>query len=220
MRKRRLPIQAIPVLLGAMAVAVAGLAPTASAAELAPSASTAWATCPGSGWKWSSSASGDYHRFRNSLWLYNYNAGSSTQAICGDSGSLWDATVSDPSGNTEALSYPDNQYNFSRPYPVTAVSQSSYAENMNANSGTSAEAAYDIWLNNPGTGTRDEVMIWTQTINRGKVGGASYDAAARFHGVSWQLWNYGPELIWYKPVSSTSGTVYPGQMLQWLQENG
>lgn len=156
--------------------------------------------------------------------LYNQeDGGSGTQTICGNSGSDWQASVTDPGGNTGILSYPDVQLNYNSAPPAVSslnpAATSSFAETMNTVPGTSAEAAYDIWLTN-GTSQRSEVMIWYDTFNRGTVGGSTQIGSGSFCGQAWQLWKYGTELIWYLPVSEHSGRVCPVQMLQDLQSRG
>ena len=175
-------------------------------------------------WAWCSATTGSFMSFHDGLALYNQtDAGSGTQTICGNSGSDWQARVSDPGGNTGILSYPDVQLNYNSAPPAVSslnpAATSSFAETMNTAPGTSAEAAYDIWLTN-GTSQRSEVMIWYDTFNRGTVGGSTQIGSGSFCGQAWQLWKYGTELIWYLPVSERSGHVCPVQMLQDLQSRG
>jgi hypothetical protein len=146
------------------------------------------------------------------------------QTVCGNSGSDWQVTSTQPAGQTGIATYPDVQLDYNKHQPpvsgLDSSAKSSFAEKMNANSGTSAEAAYDIWLD-VGQSSRAEVMIWYDTFNRGTVGGATKIAGpVTFCGQSWQLWQDGPELIWYLPQNEQAGTVCPVQMLQWLQSNG
>jgi hypothetical protein len=196
-----------------------GPSPTSASPSPSPSpspTSTAWA--------WCSATTGAFKSFHDGLALYNQtDAGSGTQTICGNSGSDWQARVTDPGGNTGILSYPDVQLSYnSAPPAVSSLNRaatSSFAETMNTAPGTSAEAAYDIWLTN-GTSQRSEVMIWYDTFNRGTVGGADQIGSASFCGQAWQLWKYGAELIWYLPGSERSGHVCPVQMLQDLQSRG
>jgi hypothetical protein len=99
---------------------------------------------------------------------------------------------------------------------------------MNATSGTSAEAAYDIWLNN----WNNEVMIQHDMYSRGGPCGpvlASPTFGGR-DGVPVQAWNlcqYGSEIIWQVPPSGNgnqygeqSGSVDILAMLVWLENNG
>ncbi|MGD0374315.1 MAG: hypothetical protein ABSB01_07010 [Streptosporangiaceae bacterium] len=191
--------------------------PTSKSPSPSPSpTSTAWA--------WCSATTGAFRSFPDSLALYNQeDAGSGSQTICGNSGSDWQASVTDPGGNTGILSYPDVQLNYNSAPPAVSslnpAATSSFAETMNTAPGTSAEAAYDIWLTN-GTSQRSEVMIWYDTFNRGAVGGSTQIGSGSFCGQAWQLWKYGTELIWYLPVSEQSGKVCPVQMLQALQSRG
>lgn len=178
-----------------------------------------------SSWAWCSSDQNGFRQFGN-LALFNGEWGSTApQTICGNSASDWQATFSAPAGNTGILTYPDVQLNYNTSQPAISSldpsATSSFTENMNANPGTSAEAGYDIWITGTGC-NRCEVMIWTDTFNRGTVGGAS---STGHHGTfcgdsSWQLYKYGSELIWYRPANQQSGSVCPAAMLQDLQAGG
>ena len=76
---------------------------------------------------------------------------------------------------------------------------------MNANPGTDAEAAYDVWLS--GTYGPDEIMIWIDNANRG-TGGATQIGTGTFGGQNWKLLQYGGgELIWSLNSNAQSGAV-------------
>jgi hypothetical protein len=111
-----------------------------------------------------------------------------------------------PTGQTEIWTYPNSDAIYlSAPPLVSSFSYiySSFAENMNLNPNTDAEAAYDIWLN----GYANEVMIWNDVSNRGGpnyYGGCTPKLSAQAvfggsHGVPKHLWNLavcGSELVW------------------------
>lgn len=145
------------------------------------------------------------------------------QTVCANTESDWQVTFKAPAGNTAILTYPDVQLNYkSNPPAVSSLNPaatSSFAQTMNASSGTSAEAAYDILMTN-GTSVRSEVMIWVDTINRGTFRASTYLGSKTFCGQNWQLWLYRRELIWYLPGNEHAGTVCPVQMLQNLQSRG
>ena len=103
-----------------------------------------------------------------------------TQTLTAIDPGKWYVVAKAPAENTAVLSYPNTQELFnnwsgrgwsgggtqtdtpiSRPKQLT----STFAENMNANRGTNAEAAYGIWLS--GTSGPDEIMIWVDNANRG-----------------------------------------------------
>jgi hypothetical protein len=69
----------------------------------------------------------------------------------------WYVTADMPAGNTAVVSFPDVGQQYYYPNTLAGFSSiySSFAENTNPVSGTSAEAAYGIWLNE----CRNEVMI-------------------------------------------------------------
>jgi hypothetical protein len=107
--------------------------------------------------------------------------------------------------------------------PISALTSlsSSYAETMPHNSGTIAQAAWDIWLDNNG-GHPNEVMVWVDNVNRGS-GGAVQAGTTTVNGQGWTLYQYrGGELIWSLGAPGTfvrqrSGTVDLLALLNWLQ---
>ncbi len=152
------------------------------------------------------------------------------QTICGNSGSDWQATFNAPAGGGPVLTYPDVQIDYTTSQPAVSslnpAASTSWAENMNARAGTSAEAAFDIWLDGDGGQPRaKEVMIWVDTVGKTLTGADSVQVAGpvTFCGQSWTLWrnqNDPSELIWYLPGNERSGSACTVQMLQWLQANG
>ena len=150
------------------------------------------------------------------------------QTICGNSGSDWQVTLNAPAGGRRVLTYPDVHVDYTTSHPAVSslnpAARTSWAENMNARPGTSAEAAFDIWLDRGGgqPGSK-EVMIWVDTV--GKTLGDDIEIAGpvTFCGQSWTLWqDHGnpSDLIWYLPGNERSGSACTVQMLQWLQANG
>jgi len=110
--------------------------------------------------------------------------------------------------------------------PISRLTRlsSSYAETMPHNSGTDAQAAWDIWLN-ADSGFPNEVMVWVDNVNRGS-GGATLKASVTIGGQAWSLYEYGPgEAIWSLGAPGTfarqgSGTVDLLALLRWMQGNG
>ena len=169
----------------------------------------------------------------NNMWAPN--AGT-TQTLRANGPDSWSVTAnSRPAGYTGVQTYPDTQQIYTRtdntPDPLSGFASiiSSFTETMNASGGTSAEAAYDIWLGqNTATNYADEVMIWNDQANRGTCGGATVRAHASFggsHGVpqqNWTLCKYGSsELIWYlTSANEQSGIVDVLSMLTWLEGHG
>jgi len=143
------------------------------------------------------------------------------QTLYATSPGNWYTTASMPKGNTAVVSFP----NVGTTYPETPLGNfssiySSFTENMHANSATSAWAAFDIWLNKWG----NEVMIQHDFANNGAC---PAKATAQFGGSdgvpaqTWQLCQYGSELIWkLAGGSEQSGRVDVLAMLQWLQGHG
>ena len=159
-----------------------------------------------------------------------------TQTLTATDPGRWSVVANaQPVGYTGVQTYPDTQQIYTRtdntPNPLSGFSSiiSSFTETMHAASGTSAEAAYDIWLGqSSSTNYANEVMIWHDQVNRGTCGGASVEAHADFggsHGVPRQNWTlcqyHHSELIWYlSNGNEQSGTVDVLSMLTWLESHG
>ena len=127
-------------------------------------------------------------------------------------------------GNTAVLTYPDIQQVFaltSNTSPtISGFSSitSTFAENMHATSGTIAQAAYDVWLDN--TSGPNEVMIWVDNAGRGS-GGATKIGDATIGGQAFTVYQYGGgEIIFSLNQNEQSGTVDILSTLKWLQNKG
>lgn len=167
----------------------------------------------------------------NNMWA----AGGSglTQTLTAVDPGEWNVVAKAPAGNTGVLSYPNTQQLFNNwngsgwngsgtqtDTPISRLKQltSTFAENLNANSRTDAEAAYDIWLT--GTSGPHEIMIWIDNANRG-TGGATQIGTGTFGGQKWTLLQYqGGEAIWSLTANEQSGTVDILTLLQQLQSRG
>lgn len=138
----------------------------------------------------------------------------------------WYVTANMPAGNTAVVSYPNTGAAYGE-QPLSGFTRitSSFSENMNTTSGTSAWAAYDLWFNN----WRNEVMIQHDFANNGACPTL---ATATFGGnndvpvQSWHFCKYGSELIWKlgtddnHKVSEQSGSVDIKAMITWLEDHG
>jgi hypothetical protein len=169
----------------------------------------------------------------NNMWAANSGT---TQTLTSTGPGSWSVVANaGPAGSTAVQTYPDTQQLYTKsnnaPDPLSSFSSivSSFTEKMGEASGTSAEAAYDIWLGqNSSTNYADEVMIWNDQINRGTCGGATKQATATFggsNGVPTQNWTLckwgGSELIWYlSSGNEQSGSVDVLSMLNWLESHG
>lgn len=145
-----------------------------------------------------------------------------SQTLHATSPGSWYVTANMPDGNTAVVSFPDasEEYYYKNTLTGWSAIYSSFAENMNPASGTSAEAAYDIWLNN----WNDEVMIQHDIVNRASC---PVLATARFGGSGgvpvqdWNLCKYGSELIWQlRGAPERAGRVNILAMLTWLEGHG
>lgn len=145
-----------------------------------------------------------------------------SQKLHATSPGSWYVTANMPDGNSAVVSFPDasKEYYYKNTLTGWSAIYSSFAENMNASSATSAEAAYDIWLN----GWKNEVMIQHDIVNRGScpvLAAASFGGSG---GVPVQVWNlckYGSELIWQlRGAPERAGRVDILAMLTWLERHG
>jgi hypothetical protein len=143
----------------------------------------------------------------------------------------WYATANMPAGNTAVVSMPGTTANYgqvtnsSTPLSDYSSIYSSFTETMNTTSGTSAEAAYDIWLGQGSSSDwSNEVMIQHDIVNRGTCPAAATASFGGSGGVPVQTWNlckYGTELIWQLTGGNEqSGSVDILSMLTWLEKNG
>jgi hypothetical protein len=134
----------------------------------------------------------------------------------------WSVTANMPAGNTAVVSFPNTGANYDNPALSSfSAIYSSFSESMNANSATNAHAAYDLWFNN----WNNEVMIQTDFAPSGQRC-SSYEASASFggsNGVPVQTWNlcqFGSELIWQLATNEQSGSVDIKAMATWLETKG
>ncbi len=138
----------------------------------------------------------------------------------------WSVTSDQKAGNTGVLTYPDVAQVFTRSSntdpPISGFSAitSSFTEAMNATSGTDAEAAYDIWLDN-GSGA-DEIMIWVD--NHGQTPAGDDKGSVVIGGTTYELWNADGTVSFVRSnfvrSNEQSGTVDILTVLHWLQSNG
>jgi hypothetical protein len=130
----------------------------------------------------------------------------------------WSATADMPAGNTAVVSFPNvgEEYYYTNTLAGFSSIFSSFTEDMHPTSGTSAEAAYDIWLND----WNNEVMIQHDIVNRGSchiVATASFGGSGGVPVQNWNFCEYGTELIWQLAGNGElSGTVDILAMLDWL----
>ena len=138
----------------------------------------------------------------------------------------WYVTANMPAGNTAVVSYPSVGANYGQtsdtPTPLSNYSSiySSFSENMNARSQTSAWAAYDIWLGRSASSSyTNEVMIQHDFANNGACTVLATAAFGGSGGVPVQDWNlcqFGSELVWKLRTNEQTGTVDILSMLNWL----
>ena len=159
---------------------------------------------------------------------------SGSQILSANSPGDWQITANWPAGNTGVETYPslDADYHelingtwVERPLSDFGTMTSSFSETMNANSGTSAWAAYDIWLNHGA----DEIMIQHDFANNGActpVATATFGGSGGVPVQDWHLCDFGSEKVWKlgtddsHKVSEQSGSVDIKAMLTWLEDHG
>jgi hypothetical protein len=138
-------------------------------------------------------------------------------------------------GNTSIVSYPSIGVDFhvqnsngnwyEQPLYNFKAMTSSFSENMHATGGTSAWAAYDIWLNNG----KNEVMIQHDFANNGACTSAATVTFGGSGGVpaqNWHLCQFGSEQVWKlgvndaSKINEQSGSVDILSMLTWMENHG
>ncbi len=196
-----------------------GPAPTTASPSPTQTSTTpaSWAWCSSDPFGESATLDGRFDLYNNE-WNTSGNPG--PQTICGNSESDWQVTSSQRAGNTAVLTYPSVQlnYNGANGYPLSKFTSmtSSYAETMNAVSGTDAEAAYDIWLN----GLNKEVMVWVD--NHGQAPAGSKVATTTLSGATWDLNETSDRsyMAFVRQGNASSGTVDLLAALNYLEGRG
>jgi hypothetical protein len=159
-----------------------------------------------------------------------------TETLYANNPGDWWVVANMAAGGTAVISGPQVRVDVpNAPNPLTNFHYiyASSTDNQNPNSGTSAEFGYDVWTGTSSSNPfAQEMMIWTDTINRGTCGGATPVASnVQFGGAngvpvqSWNLCVNGPlkntsEFIWYLPNNEQTGSVDIYQMLQWMISHG
>jgi hypothetical protein len=163
-------------------------------------------------------------------------SGSWSQTLNVTNAGNWNVVANFPAGETSVHSFPNTGQTqdwidgTQLPAALSSWSSmvSSYSVNLNAHSGTVAEAGYDLWLDD----WNKEVMIQTDFAGdslrpRCDVNGdvVTKQTFGGTNGVPVQRWNlcqFGSELIW----QPATGTNYPSDrvnvmaMLTWLENHG
>lgn len=132
----------------------------------------------------------------------------------------WSVTSDQAAGNGAVLTYPDDQVVYTStdatdpPLSGFTSITSSFAEDMGANSGTDAEAAYDMWLGSL------EVMVWVD--NHGQTPAGSQVGTVTLSGRSWQVYSAGPggSLSFVAAQNFTSGQADLLAFLDWAVSHG
>jgi hypothetical protein len=168
----------------------------------------------------------------NNIWAPVSGA---SQTLYSNGPADWHVMANIPSGNTSVVSYPSLAVDFhlenssgswyEPPLTNFKTMVSSFSETMNAASGTSAWAAYDIWLNNG----NNEVMIQHDFADNGACDAVATASFGGSNGVpvqTWHLCKFGSEQVWKlgvndnSKVNEQSGSVDILGMLTWMENHG
>jgi hypothetical protein len=147
----------------------------------------------------------------------------------------WSVTANLPNGNTAVLSgvQARTDVGFDPLSNFTSIRASS-SDSLNANANTSAEFGYDFWSSTSSSSAfSQEMMVWTDTFNRGVCGGATVVATGvpfgGSNGVPLLHWNLcvnganspNSEWIWYLPgTQDPSNTIDVYAMYQYMIAHG
>jgi hypothetical protein len=136
----------------------------------------------------------------NQMWSCGTPGSCGAETLTAYNPGLWSVTSTQAAGNTAVLTYPDIQQLFNdwngsgfnsgsnltdTPISGLAALTSTYSEDMHENSGTNAQAAYDIWTSNA------EVMIWVDTSPLRGSGGAQQMGTGTLSGFPFTYYVYG-----------------------------
>jgi hypothetical protein len=147
----------------------------------------------------------------------------------------WSATANFANGNTAVLSGVQARTDLGfEPMSDFSAIRASSSDSLNPNSGTSAEFGYDFWTSTSSSNAfAQEMMVWTDTYNRGTCGGATLVASdVPFGGTNgvpmldWNLCVNGPvsadsEWIWYLPgTQDPSNDIDVYAMVEYMISHG
>ena len=165
-------------------------------------------------------------------YVSNQNAPSDgSQTVTAYNPGDWNVTATYPAGNGSVEAYPDTQQliddSSGNGPALTEFSSftSDFSETMPDNSGTIAEAAYDIWTNYTA-----DIMVWTDTVGRcnaGSFGSTTLATGVSIGGQIYDVYRYGAaggEIIFVLEGSGgagacaqqSSGTVDVLGVLNWV----
>lgn len=139
----------------------------------------------------------------------------------------WRTTINATAGNTAVNSYPDvsnlvtTAQNTPVPFANYATIQSNWAVNCHETTGTNAQAAYDIWINNYSI----ELMIWVDTHGRNlgrNPAGSNTGVKSTFGGSIYDLWATGDNkvLSYVKQQNARVGSIDIKAVVQALIDMG
>jgi hypothetical protein len=143
----------------------------------------------------------------------------------------WHATFNIPTANTSVVAYPSTGQGASgdgRSQAITRYTRitSTFAENMNSNPKTDAEAAYDIWTS---TGNETMIQFDFSPLRRGcsadtrdpVIATVPFTEPGSSTVQQWDFCEYGKERIWQlHGANEQSGSLNILDMLMWEVNHG
>jgi hypothetical protein len=217
-RTRRLATRTAAIGAAVLASAGAVVATQLPAYASTCTTSTAQGSCGPYDYSQITSSDGSSTYVNNDVW--SPVAGWKESLTATDPGN-WSVVANMPAKTNQVVSYPDVQelYN-DKPLSKFTSLTSAFTETMNPQSGTLAEAAFDLWLNN----WDYEIMIWND--NAGQDLSDDTDlGSATIAGQKFEVYRNGPggsgeELIVSLDSNEQSGTIDILSTLNWLAGKG
>jgi hypothetical protein len=161
---------------------------------------------------WSSCERFGQHQFGNYIVRNNMWNADTGQCISANSKADWDVTATFT--GTAVKTYPSVQRVLYRTAGSFASMKSHYAVRV-PSSGITADAAYDIWLNNWNT----ELMIWV--VNRNQTPFGEKVGSTTIYGQHWDIWQSGNDAFAFVlDHNQSSGTVHIKSVLRWMVNHG
>jgi hypothetical protein len=151
-----------------------------------------------------------------------------TVATC--SQSSWNATTTQANYSGAVESYPDTEYdvggraastNGGDP-TIAAYAGGSITSTFSEKDppAGSWDAGYDLWLNDWGTGTSGDIMIWNQWSGAQSYWPEQATTAVTLGGVGYKFYDNGGELMFFRDTQVTSGSANILAAFQWLVAHG
>jgi hypothetical protein len=165
-------------------------------------------------------------------WVNNdaWNGSHGPQTITEYNQSLWSAVSDQPNVQGQVETYPDTEYDVGGRAASTNGSDPTIADYAGGSitstfsekdpSAGSWDAGYDLWLNEWGTGTSGDIMIWNQWSGAQSYWPEQATTAVTLGGVGYKFFDNGGELMFFRDTQVTSGSANILAAFQWLVAHG